>query len=151
MKAASNLYSFNLTHCDFEDGSLMCGFTQNRDDTYDWQIDNTYPDHTLGSKMGEQLMNRHKKFPLWKKPFQSVCVRNSFFFYFLYFIIYYISYIFFISGHSLRNYRPGSYIMRVTSRPFNPAHAYCIRFFYKAETRQNTAGKLNVYLQVMPY
>lgn len=64
IKAASNLYSFNLTHCDFEDGSLMCGFTQNRDDTYDWQIDNTYPDHTLGSKMGEQLMNRHKKFPL---------------------------------------------------------------------------------------
>ncbi|XP_011456845.3 uncharacterized protein [Magallana gigas] len=101
LNAASNLYSFNLTHCDFEDGSLMCGFTQNRDDTYDWQIDNTYPDHTLGSKM----------------------------------------------GHSLRNYRPGSYIMRVTSRPFNPAHAYCIRFFYKAETRQNTAGKLNVYLQ----
>lgn len=56
MEAASNLYSFNLTHCDFEDGDLMCGFTQNRDDTYDWQIDSTYPDHTLGSKMGEQLM-----------------------------------------------------------------------------------------------
>lgn len=82
MEAASNLYSFNLTHCDFEDGSLMCGFTQNRDDTYDWQIDNTYPDHTLGSKMGEQLINRHQKISTVKKNFQSVCVRNKCFFIF---------------------------------------------------------------------
>lgn len=136
MEAASNLYSFNLTHCDFEDGDLMCGFTQNRDDTYDWQIDSTYPDHTLGSKMGEKLMKWHKKLHCEKN--QSLWVKKDLNFFFL------------ISGHSLRSYRPGSYIMRVTSRPFNPAHAYCIRFFYKAETRQNTAGKLNVYLQVMP-
>nr|XP_022326195.1 uncharacterized protein LOC111126085 [Crassostrea virginica] len=99
--AASNLYTFNLTYCDFEDGNQMCNFTQNRDDTYDWLIDQTYPDHTLGSKM----------------------------------------------GHALRQYRPGGYVIRVTSRPFHPAQAYCIRFFYKAESRPNTSGKLNVYLQ----
>lgn len=76
MEVASNLYSFNLTHCDFEDGSLMCGFTQNRDDTYDWQIDNTYPDHTLGSKMGEQLINRHQKISTVKKklPIDHICL-----------------------------------------------------------------------------
>lgn len=74
MEAASNLYSFNLTHCDFEDGDLMCGFTQNRDDTYDWQIDSTYPDHTLGSKMGEQLMKWHKKLHCEKK---SISLREK--------------------------------------------------------------------------
>ncbi|XP_062596120.1 uncharacterized protein LOC134257534 [Saccostrea cucullata] len=99
---AQNLYTFNLTHCDFEDGSQMCNFTQNRDDNYDWMLDNTHPDHTLGSKM----------------------------------------------GHALSSYRYGSrYVTRITSRPFNPAQAYCIRFYYKAETRPNTSGKLNVYLQ----
>lgn len=98
--AASNMYSYNLTHCDFEDGVHMCNFTQNTDDQFNWLLDNALPDHTLGSKL----------------------------------------------GHSLRTQHP-SYVMRVTSRPFNPAHAYCIRFFYKAESNQNTAGKFSVYLQ----
>lgn len=53
IKVVSNLYLFNLIYCDFEDGSLMCGFIQNRDDIYDWQIDNIYFDYILGFKMGE--------------------------------------------------------------------------------------------------
>lgn len=120
---------------------------------YLWLADRQHlPWSHLGLQNGWTINESTQKISTVKKtPFNLFVWEIVFFFFILYFIIYYISYIFFISGHSLRNYRPGSYIMRVTSRPFNPAHAYCIRFFYKAETRQNTAGKLNVYLQVMPY
>lgn len=55
LQAASNMYSYNLTHCDFEDGVHMCNFTQNTDDQYNWLLDNALPDHTLGSKLGEPI------------------------------------------------------------------------------------------------
>ncbi|XP_056013450.1 MAM and LDL-receptor class A domain-containing protein 1-like isoform X2 [Ostrea edulis] len=92
-----NVLKLNVTYYHFEYGT--CNLTQSRDDSSDWVLDNTYPDHTMRSKM----------------------------------------------GHTLRTYRPGNYLMRVTTRTFNPANAYCIRFYYRAESR--AYGKLNVYIQ----
>ncbi|KAK3099766.1 hypothetical protein FSP39_009292 [Pinctada imbricata] len=53
-------------------------------------------------------------------------------------------------GYSMRSYRSSaSYYSRLVSPEFQPASAYCVRFFYRNPSTSNYTGNFSVYIEIV--